>query len=340
MTTPLVSIIIPIYNAEKYLSKCLDSVLNQTYTNIEVICVNDGSNDGSRGILEEYASQSSNLKVISIDNAGVSNARNVALKQISGSLVMFVDADDWIDNNCVEVLVHFLCEHECDIVMFPYLRERVKSSLKCDLFDDQIIFRGSECRRLARLMIGPIGNEITSPSKLNSCATVWGKLYRSELLEGLGFIDLNTIGSAEDSLFNMFVFKRASIVGYCPDLYYHYRRCDESSLTGSHIAELKEKRKAMYGMIADHFKSADEKQALTNRVAIDVLSLLINANMSQTPRAEIRSVLADDYYQAALHQLNTSKLQLHWRVFYRAASNKNFWIVKILLEIIDFIRRQ
>lgn len=338
--SPLVSIVIPIYNAESYLSQCLESVFNQTYKNIEVICVNDGSTDGCLDVLKKYASHNDNLKIIDIENSGVSNARNVALKYLAGSMVMFVDADDWIDINCVEILVNFMIKHECDVVMFPYLRERGKSSLKCDLFDKQIVFQGDDCRQLARLMIGPIKDEITSPAKLNSYATVWGKLYRKEVLDGIYFIDLSVIGSAEDSLFNMFVFKRAKVVGYCPDLYYHYRRNNNSSLTENSIVELKEKRKVMYGIIADNFRSSEENEALTNRIAIDVLSLLINAHISKTPHEGIRDVLNDDYYHSALEKLNFSKFQLHWRIFYSAARNKRQWLIEVLLNVINFIRHQ
>ncbi len=94
MSEPLISIIIPVYNVEKYLSKCLDSVINQTYKNLEIICINDSSQDNSLKILKRYAEIDSRIKVIVKENEGVSEARNRGLDVSNGEYIMFVDADD------------------------------------------------------------------------------------------------------------------------------------------------------------------------------------------------------------------------------------------------------
>lgn len=95
--TPKVSIIVPIYNVEPYLRQCLDSLVNQTYKNIEIICVDDGSTDASSEILTEYALKSSKVRVIRQENSGLSAARNVGFSFATGKYVMYVDSDDWID---------------------------------------------------------------------------------------------------------------------------------------------------------------------------------------------------------------------------------------------------
>ena len=94
MTEPLISIVIPVYNAEKYLRACLDSVLAQTYKNWEAICVNDGSSDNSAKILEEYAAKDARFHIINQQNSGVSTARNTGLRQTTGKYIYFMDADD------------------------------------------------------------------------------------------------------------------------------------------------------------------------------------------------------------------------------------------------------
>lgn len=98
------SVIVPVYNVELYLRECLDSVLNQSFTNWEVVCVNDGSTDGSAGILEEYAGRENRMKVISQPNGGLSAARNTGLKAASGEYVLFLDSDDWLEPFALEVL--------------------------------------------------------------------------------------------------------------------------------------------------------------------------------------------------------------------------------------------
>lgn len=98
--TPKVSIIVPVYNVENYLRKCLDSLINQTLKNIEIICINDGSTDNSLSILEEYASKDERIIVINQENAGVSSARNRGLEIATGEYIAFVDADDSVTPDC------------------------------------------------------------------------------------------------------------------------------------------------------------------------------------------------------------------------------------------------
>lgn len=121
--TPKVSIIVPIYNVEPYLRQCLDSLVNQTYKNIEIICVDDGSTDASSEILTEYALKSSKVRVIRQENSGLSAARNVGFSFATGKYVMYVDSDDWIDVCTCEKAVFKAEEHAADLVMWPYIRE-------------------------------------------------------------------------------------------------------------------------------------------------------------------------------------------------------------------------
>ena len=101
----LFSVIIPVYNVEKYLRACLDSMLNQTFSDWEAVCVNDGSTDGSTVVLKEYAAKDDRFRVVEQPNAGLSAARNTGLKHITGDYVLFLDSDDWLETNALETLV-------------------------------------------------------------------------------------------------------------------------------------------------------------------------------------------------------------------------------------------
>ena len=96
---PIVSIIVPVFNVEKYLEKCLDSLLNQTYKKIEIICINNGSTDKSGEILKQYSKIDDRIVIITQANQGVSVARNEGIKKAKGNYIMFVDSDDWIDKD-------------------------------------------------------------------------------------------------------------------------------------------------------------------------------------------------------------------------------------------------
>lgn len=338
MENPLVSIIIPVYNAFPYLRKCIDSVLCQTYTNIEVVCVNDGSTDNSIEILRDYVSQDSRVILIDIENQGVSNARNVAMGNANGQWLLFVDADDWLEPNCVEYLLNYGKKSNCDIVMFPYVRERGGVSLKKSLFEESKVFTDVETKQLARRMIGPIGKEITTPAFLDSYGTVWGKLYHRRTIDGLKFVDLSVIGSAEDSLFNMFAFKNAKTVAYYEGVYYHYRRDNKLSLTSGTKPNLKEKWKSLYGIVSSNFHSEEEKQALSNRIALGILGLLINAYASGNTSKKFKAILNDEMIHEAIASFDTKGLSFHWQLFYYFAKNKNVLAIMFLITIIQIIR--
>lgn len=115
---PKVSIIIPVYNVEKYLRECLDSVINQTIKDIEIICVNDGSTDNSLNILEEYALRDKRIKIINKKNGGLASARNEGLKYISGTLCHFLDSDDYIEPNLYENAINIFQNFNIDYLCF------------------------------------------------------------------------------------------------------------------------------------------------------------------------------------------------------------------------------
>lgn len=339
MDSPLVSIIIPVYNVEQYLPQCLDSVLAQTHTNIEVICINDGSTDGSLAILTDYSQKDKRLFVIDKENQGVSVARNVGIEHVKGDYVMFVDSDDWLDVDCIEKVLAYQEEKQCDIVMFSYIRERGHSSIKKELFGQSVVFEKEECKKLARRIIGPINEEITSPTSLDSYGTIWGKLYRNCVIKDLRFVDLKRIGTAEDSLFNMFAFKRADKIGFVQDVYYHYRRCVASSLTGSSIPGLLQKWKSLFSIIKDDFTEKDEKQALSNRIALGTLGLMINAYGSDHVESDMKEILNDSLIHDSLMALNKRSLPSHWKFFYTLAESRSWRLVFLLIAIINVLRR-
>lgn len=135
----LVSIIIPIYNVEKYLKRCMNSVLNQTYSNLQIILVDDGSTDGCPSICDEYAQQDERVKVIHKSNGGLSSARNAGITAVKGKYIYFLDSDDYIELNLVERCVSVIESKKCDVVVFGYKFEDddgiVKSEVRFKEFE-------------------------------------------------------------------------------------------------------------------------------------------------------------------------------------------------------------
>ena len=121
MQNPLVSIIVPIYKVEPYLRRCLDSIVNQTYTNLEIILVDDGSPDGCPQICDEYAAKDKRIVVIHKENGGLSDARNAGLDICKGEYIFFIDSDDWIKTDTIEFLYKITQDKKSDIVIGDYI---------------------------------------------------------------------------------------------------------------------------------------------------------------------------------------------------------------------------
>lgn len=223
---PKVSIIVPVYNVAPYLRQCMDSIINQTYRNIEIICIDDGSTDESGEILDEYAKADNRINVLHMNNSGVASARNTGLSLASGEYLLFVDGDDWIDTATCQKAVSSISTESADVVMWPYIREFTDHSDPKMIFRGQKLFDETECRKLQRRMIGLSDEELAHPENADALSTVWGKLYRREIIEQnhLRFENLSRIGAYEDGLFNLCYFAHVKSAIYIPDYLNHYRK--------------------------------------------------------------------------------------------------------------------
>lgn len=169
-----ISVIIPVYNVEKYIKRCLDSVINQTYKNIEVILINDGSLDNSGLICNEYAKKYNNIKVVHKENGGVSSARNLGIDNASGEYIAFVDPDDYIDKNMYKILHEQLIQSKSDISMvsFSYIKEG--KIIDEDNSKIQVIFTKEE-------ILDKYFNKI----KPFDSSFLWNKLFKKKLFDNV-----------------------------------------------------------------------------------------------------------------------------------------------------------
>ncbi len=201
---PAISIIIPIYNVEKYLRRCLDSVKNQTFTNWEAICVNDGSPDDCAAILDEYAKMDGRFKIVTKENGGLSDARNAGMDVASGDYILYLDSDDFIHPQTMEIAYSFALRDESDIVSFTYDRIyrpqlMVRHFLGRDT-DNVVPARYNKKYNVAKIK-SRVTNDIyqyaterthNAPGKnkkwLIKHCQVWKNLYRRDLIADIPFI--------------------------------------------------------------------------------------------------------------------------------------------------------
>lgn len=348
-----VSIIVPIYNAELYLSRCLDSLIRQTYKNIEVICVNDGSIDRSLEIAMTYSQQYSEITVINKLNTGVSDSRNLALQQATGDYVMFVDSDDWISPNMVEHLLKEAVTHNAELIMCGYSRE-YKDRTKEKVFElpNRVIYENDDLNQLHRQLFGPLNHELGNPESLDAIGTVWGKLYDMSILRkyNLKFVDLRIIGSNEDGLFNVGVFEYLTKVVFINQALYHYWKENSSSITSKYNAELQLQWKQLFEYLKQHIeiyqKGSDYEEALKNRRCISLLGLGLNECFNGRKTSYMKKVsrwkqiLKDSEVQEDYQNFNIGAFPIHWRLFYYFNKKRMATLSFTMVMIIDFLRKR
>lgn len=211
-----VSVVMPIYNAYDYLRPAIDSVLAQTLTDIELICVDDGSTDNSLSILKEYQQQDDRVRIIAENNAGPSLARNKGLSRARGKYVIFLDADDFYDYNLLESLYDLAEEQTLDIAICKFdIYNNRKAKFEDNIRSDHgEIFEG-----------GKVVSKNDYPDVILSCTTgyVWNKLFRKEFLTEKELTFDNELRVFEDTYFVVTALSLADRVGKCFDRLIHHR---------------------------------------------------------------------------------------------------------------------
>lgn len=211
-----ISVIVPIYKVEKYLHRCVDSIINQTYTNLEIILVDDGSPDSCPKICDEYAKIDDRVKVIHKENGGLSDARNAGLKIATGDYIAFVDSDDWIHKDMYNILHKNIIEKNADIVECGVKKISKFENQFEEISDESFIKYTKE-----NLMKDLICEDIVKQ-------TVWNKLYRKNVIKDFTFEKGKV---HEDEFWTYKVFDRCNILIHInADLYYYFQR--EDSIMG------------------------------------------------------------------------------------------------------------
>ena len=224
---PMVSIIVPIYNAEQYLRRCVDSILNQEYTDFELLLVNDGSTDASGDICEEYGDRDPRVIVIQKENTGVSDSRNRALDRARGKYLQFLDSDDWITPDATRLFVRAAEEYGCDMVISDFYRvvgERL--STKGDIEEEGVLTREEFA---AHMMENPADFYY---------GVLWNKLYRRDIVEEHNLRMDTDINWCEDFMFNLEYIRYAKVFyALHAPIYYYVKRKGSLASQGINISK-------------------------------------------------------------------------------------------------------
>ncbi|CAX67038.1 glycosyltransferase family 2 protein [Lactobacillus johnsonii] len=329
-----INIIVPVYNAEKYLKQNIECVLNQDYKNINLILVDDGSDDNSFYICKKYAQMDDRIILVHQDNSGVSVARNKGLEYVDGEYFTFLDVDDFIDNEYVANVANTIEKENPDIVLTSVIKEYKNNHLVNDLFEQKIVKING--KKLLRRLIGPIKNEINHPIKLEDLNPVWGKFYKTSKFRQIRFE--KNLNRSEDLLFNLNAFFLAENCVYNGNSYYHYNRINETSNVSNYDPNLFEKFKFVNTKIVEfiyHKKLNTEfQEALNNRIIANLITLAINyfGNNSKDATIKFKKILNSDYYKKAFKNFDFGYLNFKYRTFFKLCEYNKIGLLKVIVK--------
>lgn len=304
---PLISIIIPVYNVEKYLSNCLDSIIEQTWTNLDIILVDDGSNDKSGEICDDYAIKDSRIRVIHKLNAGLSAARNSGLNVAKGDYVGFVDSDDWIEPTMYENL----------FAGFSMAENVLLTNGMIYRYDDangkETLMRPATWKRLLPFIIDGYGFGKAMLSE-SSNHYVWSKLYKKEVFDWVRFREGR---NDEDTFFTYELAKiirnKSYVIVEIPNAIYHYRIRQDSICNSKERLHIIDRMATLNDIYNDSIKYWPEMTPLIDeRKVASLIWFLKNSYYSDEIPIEIikqyASCLRATKFKSALKVLNTKDL--------------------------------
>lgn len=326
MQSPLISVIIPVYKAEKHFRKCMDCIINQTYKNLEIILVDDGSPDNCGQMCDEFAKQDSRIRVIHKENGGQSSARNAALDIMTGDYVGFVDSDDWIETDMYQHLYNLISDYNAQISIcgakLEYLNGKI-SYFNTDYPKNKTIRQYNTIEALT---------ENFNNSKITY--SLCDKLYESKIFSNLRFTEGKIY---EDMEIIPKCLENADRIVYDPTPLYHYNLTEESTIRGTfnpkRFAEVDVALKKAEDYKIRYPQLYDISMASYIEVCLNVIHLSSGVKSCAQRRSELISILKKDLPNEAVMLLN-KKAKIKLKVL-RISSI----MYEIMMHIYDFIKR-
>jgi glycosyltransferase involved in cell wall biosynthesis len=253
---PLVSIIMPVYNTEKYLSNAVESILLQTYNNFELILVNDGSTDQSGTICDEFAKKDSRIKVIHQNNAGVSAARNTGIDNSMGKYIQFIDSDDNFEKNLLDIVVSEFESRNCDLVIFGYTNKGNHGPRRSQVTSDMCIYKKEDF----------LYNFYTDSNKNQLIWYCWNMMYRAAIIKKNKIYFNKDYSVGEDSLFTLNYIIKSKNISVLNKLLYnhiHFAPDERISAVGKMRPDIYEFRLSYFNILLKEMKDCISPDKLT-----------------------------------------------------------------------------
>ncbi|MEE0979113.1 MAG: glycosyltransferase [Muribaculaceae bacterium] len=336
MNQPKVSVIIPVYNVEPYLDQCMESLVGQTYPNLELIMVDDGATDNSGNMCDIWATRDNRIKVVHKANAGLGFARNTGMKHATGDFIGFIDSDDYVHPQLYEKMVECALADDADVVQCNYFKSFNDGSVKeAGDFNTRHSFSGDQCKSLAHALVAT-KNGFTQ-GLLH--AAVWVCLFRRSAIN-TAYLSERMVGS-EDIPFKAEIFLTCRKVSFIPDHLCFYRYND-NSLTRTYRFDLFDR----YIELTRHMNHLFRKHTgLNNQADYLVLYMAVNSirgmylyNCPKNKRYDYFRQLIDHPIWETV-ELDQSKLSKGEKLIYRCIRHRRLRTLKFISDIYYAIRK-
>ncbi len=315
-----ISVILPIYNVEKYLEKCLESLLAQTYEALEIILVNDGSKDRSLEICKAYEAKDSRIKVIDKPNEGVALTRNRGLEVATGDYIAFVDPDDWVEPEMYASLMRQIKKWESPVCLCNFFKDtKRRSQAKCFEFEDEML-EGEDI--IEKLINDMIGMSDLLPKYTMIMGSVWRGLYKRSFIESHAIQFVPKLSIMEDLVFMVQVLLKCVSSGeriaIDRNAWYHYVQHPNSALH-SYNEQLWKDQLVVYEQLEKSLKEANLEEAMRNRLDIRYIGMVLTAIKNETyARKEgdlkesisrIKEIFMDDTLKCVLERVKPIQVE-------------------------------
>lgn len=294
---PKVSILIPAYNVENYLPMCLDSIINQTYRDMQIVVIDDGSKDATWNVMQEYAAKDERFEIYHQENQGVAETRNRLLAHSKGDWVLFVDADDWLEKQMVTYMVGVAENRGVEVVVCGHV---MNNEVPSDMWNEELLEKETLIR------------EFLKHTKLRG--QLWNKLIQGKVARSVSFS--KGIGYGEDALFCWNVFQRVSRIFNSTRELYHYRLSD-SSISSSTFGPIKMSAHYVWDeitrdVVQDWPEFVSDARA---RWCMEDVLLLRSSAQSKCPKTKDASILQNSIKRNFRSLVGSNFIPLKWKLY-------------------------
>ena len=341
MENELISIVVPVYNVEKYLEECVTSITQQTYSNLEIVLVNDGSLDTCPKICEAWKKKDSRIKVIHKENAGLGMARNTGIDNATGQYICFFDSDDYIEVDTIEKCYQEITKESADIALFGYSRADGSGNIvrKAIPYTDERVYSGEVVRSkfLPDLISNPPGTGMKTQIWMSACMA----MYSMELINRANWRFASEREIISEDVYSLLVlYKDVRKVVIIPEALYIYRT-NEQSLTNTYRKDRYQKIKYFYECSCEVSRQCGYSKEVSKRLMWAYLSFTVaamkqiaNADMSmREKRMELKEIIRDTKLQEVIKEVNVQHQPIVRKALFVAMQFKLEWLCYLLFKM-------